>query len=366
VTKSDWPCKPHAIYELQYRRRLGHGGFGLAKRDGFPVFEKRLVLEVTKDPSTHISVHGRGTLDWRRPLYGDYYGLSESPFDLTLNPRFLFLSPLRREVLSNLRYALVTSKGLTVVLGDAGTGKTTLVRLALAEIGDTTSRYILICNPSLRRAEFYEFLSREFGLTAEAGRSKAAFLSELQSEVEARFASGGLTGLIVDEAQSMSNDLLEEIRLLGNIETSTTKLLNIVLCGQPELAARLNDPSLRQLKQRIALRCELSHLSLEETLAYVAGRLRIAAGSPAEIFTREAVEAIHDASGGIPRTINVLCDNALITGFAAQVKPIPYSIVEQVCRDFDFGSVTAPEPTTIPVSPKEPNAPGVDAQSECR
>ena len=275
-------------------------------------------------------------IDWRRPLYGEYYNLQESPFDLTPNPRFLFLSPRQREVLSNLRYALATSKGFTLILGDAGTGKTTLVRLALSELGDSMSRYVLINNPSLSRDEFYQYLAREFGLSADAASSKAFFLSELQEDVEARFAIGGLTGLIVDEAQSMSHELLEEIRLLGNIETPTTKLLNIVLCGQPELSLRLTDPSLRQLKQRIALRCELAHLTADETFGYVSGRLRIAGGSPGDILTREAVMAIHTASAGVPRTINVLCDNALITGFADQVKPIDVNVVAQVCRDFDF------------------------------
>jgi general secretion pathway protein A len=274
----------------------------------------------------------------RAALYGEFYGLSEPPFDLTPNPRFLFLSTRQREALSNLRYAMATSKGFTLILGEAGTGKTTLVRTALGELGDTPSRYVLVSNPTLGRKEFYEFLAREFGLSEEAAHSKTRLLHELQHEVEARFAAGGLTGLIIDEAQSMPHQLLEEIRLLGNIETATTKLLNIVLCGQPELADRLNDSSLRQLKQRMALRCELKPLTLDETAGYISGRLRIAGGSPGEIFTRETVMAIHGASAGIPRTINVLCDNALIGGFAAHVKPVPVEIVDDVCRDFDLAS----------------------------
>jgi type II secretory pathway predicted ATPase ExeA len=270
-------------------------------------------------------------------MYGAFYGLNEAPFDLTPNPRFLFLTPRQREALSNLRYGLSTAKGFTLILGDAGTGKTTLVRTALAEIGNTPSRYVLVNNPTLGRQEFYDFLARQFGLSEEARHSKTVFLSELQQDVEARFAAGGVTGLIVDEAQSMPHELLEEIRLLGNIETATIKLLNIVLCGQPELAGRLNDPSLRQLKQRIALRCELRALDLPETIAYISGRLRIAGGLPESIFTFETVQRIHTAAAGIPRTINVLCDNALISGFAAQVKPISSEIAESVCADFDMG-----------------------------
>lgn len=287
-----------------------------------------------------------------RLIYGAFYGLNEPPFDLTSNPRFLFLSHRQREALSNLRYALATSKGFTLILGEAGTGKTTLVRTALAEIGDTPSRYVLVSNPTLSRVEFYDYLAQSFDLSAEARTSKTSFLAELQRDVEARFASGGRTGLIIDEAQSMPHELLEEIRLLGNIETSTTKLLNIVLSGQPELADRLNELSLRQLKQRVALRCQLEPLTLDETAAYISGRLRIAGGSPGDIFTRETVIAIFHASRGIPRTVNVLCDNILIGGFAAQARPISVDIVADVCRDFDLGpAATLPE-AVDPAMPK--------------
>lgn len=298
--------------------------------------------------------------DWRkRPLYGGFYGLNEAPFDLTPNPRFLFLTPQQREALSNLQYALATSKGFTLILGEAGTGKTTLVLAALAGIADTPSRYVLVNNPTLGRQEFYEFLAAEFRLSPSAAQSKAGFLAELKRDIEARFAAGGLTGLIVDEAQSLPHELLEEIRLLGNLETPTTKLLNVVLCGQPELADRLNESSLRQLKQRVALRCELRPLTLREAASYIAGRLRIAGGAPADIFTRDAIEAIYAASKGIPRTVNVLCDNALIGGFAAQLKPIPRSVIDDVCRDFDLGPAREaaeeyPQEDAPPTAPRPP------------
>jgi general secretion pathway protein A len=297
------------------------------------------------------------------PMYGAYYGLKESPFDLTPNTRFLFLSARQREALGNLRYALGSSKGFTLILGDAGTGKTTLVRAALSELGDTPYRYVLVSNPTLGRAEFYEFLARSFGLSEEARTSKTRFLLELEQDVEARFAAGGLTGLIIDEAQSMPHELLEEIRLLGNIETSTTKLLNIVLIGQPELADRLNDDSLRQLKQRVALRCELKPLTLSETTIYIAGRLRIAGGTPEKIFTHEAVVRIHQAAAGIPRTINVVCDNALIGGFAAQAKPVTVALVEDVCRDFDL---QAGLPNAKPFAPEAVAAPPPAAEAPAK
>ncbi len=275
--------------------------------------------------------------DWRRlPLYASFFGLREAPFDLTPNPRFLFLTARQREALSQLSYALSVSRGITLILGEAGTGKTTLVRTALTALGDAPVRYVLVNNPTLGRREFYEYLASEFGLSPAAGESKSRFLLELHEQVAERSASGGMTGLIVDEAQSLPYELLEEVRLLGNIETTTTKLLNIILCGQPELAERLNQSTLRQLKQRVALRCELAPLTLQETASYVSGRLRVADGVPTEIFTRDAVIAVHRGSMGIPRTINVICDNALITGFAMQTKPLNSAVIEEVCRDFDL------------------------------
>lgn len=297
-------------------------------------------------------------------MYGAFYGLRERPFDLTPNPRFLFMAPRQREALSSLRYGLSTPRGFMLLVGEAGTGKTTLVQAALADLRDPNSRFVLMSNPTLGRAEFYEFLARGFGLSDAAMTSKTRFLSEFQHDLQERSSAGGLTGLIVDEAQSLPYELLEELRLLGNIETTTAKLLNIVLAGQPELADRLNEPSLRQLKQRVTLRCELTAFDLEGTAAYIAGRLRIAGGAPSEVFTKESVAAIYHASGGLPRTINVLCDNAMIGGFAAQVKPIPVRMVEDVCREFDLGHLGSangdgaqdkPQPT--PASPDISEAP---------
>jgi general secretion pathway protein A len=269
-------------------------------------------------------------------MYETFFGLRERPFDLTTNPRFLFLTPRHREALSTLRYGLSAPRGLTLLLGDAGTGKTTVLRAALNEERRTENRHVLLTNPTLTRSEFYEFIARGFRLSEESTRSKARFLMEFQRDVQERHLAGGITTLIIDEAQSLPYELLEEVRLLANIETSTVKLLNLVLVGQPELADRLNEQSLRQLKQRITLRAQLQPLDLRETASYVAGRLRIAGGNVSEIFTKDAVVAIHEVSTGLPRIVNVVSDNSLMSGFAAQTKPVDAAIVRETSGDFDF------------------------------
>jgi type II secretory pathway predicted ATPase ExeA len=189
-------------------------------------------------------------------------------------------------------------------------------------------------NPTLTRGEFVEVLARAFSLSADAARSKAALLEELEKVLRDRRANGEITALVIDEAQSLSSELLEEIRLLANIETATEKLLPLVLAGQPEVSARLDEPGLRQLRQRVALRCEVAPFGVSETAAYIASRIRTAGGIPQRLFTREAVALIHRFSGGIPRTINVVCDNALISGLALGRQPVDQSIVAEVCRDF--------------------------------
>jgi general secretion pathway protein A len=275
-------------------------------------------------------------------MYEAFFGFRERPFELVSNTKFLFLTSRQREALSNLQYGLTTARGLTLLLGEAGTGKTTLIQAAVAALKDGSVQYVLVSNPTLTRSEFYEFLARTFRLAPDAAASKTRFLFELRRVLLERHAAGVLSALIMDEAQSIPYELLEEIRLLSNMETPTAKLLNVVLAGQPELAGRLNEASLRQLKQRISLRCELTPMDLPETASYIAGRIRVAGGRPELVFTREAVSAIFQASGGLPRMINVICDNALVGGFAAQVKPLSAAFVAEVCRDFDYASSAAP------------------------
>jgi type II secretory pathway predicted ATPase ExeA len=269
-------------------------------------------------------------------MYQRFYGLRELPFELTPNPTFLFLSAGHREALSNLEYGLSTAKPVTVLIGEAGTGKTTLLRAALESERGRRVRCVYLNNPALTRDEFVETLARRFDLGPAAAHSKAVLLAELERVLRERRTAGEITALVVDEAQSLSFELLEEVRLLANIETATQKLLPLVLAGQPELADRLNDPALRQLKQRVALRCEIAPFDLQETAAYIATRVRTAGGEASRLFTREAVTLIHEFSHGIPRTISVMCDNALVSGMALGRRPVDRGIVMEVSADFDL------------------------------
>ena len=295
-------------------------------------------------------------------MYEQYYGLRERPFDLSPNPRFLFLSKGHKEALTHLRYGLSGRPGLTVLVGEAGTGKTTLVRAALQSIGNGQSKVVHLSNPTLTRSEFYEYLASGYGFGGDAATSKTSFIRELAAALTTAATGNGVLALVVDEAQSLPHALLEEIRLLTNTEGATGNTVAIALVGQPELAERLNEPGLRQLKQRVALRCELQPLDLNETAAYVAARVRVAGGRPDVLFTRDAILTIHEQSLGIPRTISVLCDNALVNGFASDVKPVGRQLVEEVCRDFQLTQTPAAAsriapPVVAPDDEEAANAP---------
>jgi len=289
-------------------------------------------------------------------MYEAFFGFHERPFLLTPNPRFLFLNPAHREALATLRYGLTSSLGITLLLGEAGTGKTTLLRAALRAERRPEYRHAVLANPTLATADFFEILAERLGLP-NASASKGRFLLDFERDLFERHRAGGLTAVIIDEAQSLTDELFEEVRLLANLETETAKLVNVVLVGQPELADRLNDPSLRQLKQRVILRCSLPPLDLQSTAAYIALRLRVAGAAPAEVFSRSAVAAIYEASHGIPRTIGVICENALIAAYAAQRKPVDRAIVSDICRDFDLlVSGNGQPPREDGAAPDQPDA----------
>ena len=269
-------------------------------------------------------------------MYEAFYGLSERPFMVSGHTRYLLLTERHREALSNLEYGIAMRSGITVLTGEAGTGKTTLVRAALTAATAPGARFAYLSNPRLSRDEFVELLAAQFGLSDAASRSKARFLIEIEAALIADWRAGAPVALVVDEVQSMSHDLLEEIRLLANLEFEGQRLLPVLLVGQTEFDDRLNDRTLRQLKQRVTLRCGLQPLTVRETAAYIATRLSLVGGEPGAMFTREAVLAVHTRAKGIPRTISVLCDNALLTGFAMERKQIGADVIAEVGADFDL------------------------------
>jgi general secretion pathway protein A len=247
-------------------------------------------------------------------MYQAYYGLVRAPFEMTPDPAFLYLGPVHQEGLSTLVYAVRARKGFVLLTGEVGTGKTTLVHALLAQLdADTASAFVF--NPRLEPLDFLRLLLEEYGIE-ESCRTKAEFLIALNRFLIRRLEQDRTTLVIVDEAQTLSPEMLEEIRLLSNLETPKSKLLQIILVGQPELAAMLAQPELRQLRQRIVMRHHLEPFEPDETAHYVNERLRLAGHTGKEIFGRGALRAIHEVTGGIPRLINTVCDSALLLGYA--------------------------------------------------
>jgi general secretion pathway protein A len=267
-------------------------------------------------------------------MYAEFYGLRELPFALTPDPRFIYFTPSHTEVMANLHYGIESGKGLVVVTGEVGTGKTTILRWMMQRL-DRTVLVAYIFNPRLSVPEFYQHVAAL--LEVQKWETKSELLMELGRGLESRHSRGLRTVLIIDEAQGLSPHVLEEIRLLSNFESDTAKQLQIVLTGQPELREVLNDPDLRQLKQRIALRCVIKPLpSIEETERYITSRLLVAGAERTAIFSPDAIDYIFRCSDGIPRSINNLCDNALLAGYAAGESTIGRSIVEEVADTFDM------------------------------
>lgn len=283
-------------------------------------------------------------------MYERYYGLQERPFDLSPNPRFLCFTAQHREAFVHLQYGLSGRPGITMLVGEAGTGKTTLIRAAL-QASSPSSTIVHLSNPTLTREEFFEYLAAGFGFSPEAGRSKTHFLRELEAALNMDNDQEAVLALVVDEAQSVSYELLEEIRLLSNAEAPCGRALAVALVGQPELAARLDERRLRQLKQRVVLRCELTPLTLKDTAAYISARVRTAGGEASRLFSRDAVIAIHEHSGGIPRVVSVICDNALVTGFATDRRPVGGSVIAEVSKELSLGGSPELEPAEVATAP---------------
>jgi len=272
-------------------------------------------------------------------MYKNFYQLRRNPFEITPDPSFLFATRKHNEALAALYYGVKRRKGFVVMTGEVGTGKTLLVRCLLQVLNRAHIAYAYVFNPRLSPLEFLQYVAGDFRLPI-AGKSKSELLLDLSNLVIWRYQNNLTTVLVVDEAHHLSVDVLEEIRLLTNLETPTEKLLQILLIGQQELEEKLDSSNLRQLKQRIALRSRLTALDLAETQGYIYRRLQVAGHpSPAELFPPDAVVEIFRQSQGLPRLINTLCENALIHGYAKQVPSITPSIVEEIAADFRLNVV---------------------------
>ncbi|MFH1338675.1 MAG: AAA family ATPase [Candidatus Omnitrophota bacterium] len=268
-------------------------------------------------------------------MYCEYYGLREKPFSVTSDPAFFFLSSSHREALSHLVYGINERKGVIVISGEIGTGKTTLCRVFLGQTKQKNVKTAFVINPNFSTKELLEAIVADFGIFV-LKKTKLSLVEQLNRFLLEETAHGSNAVLIVDEAQNLKPNQLEEIRLLSNLETDKDKLLQIVLVGQPELKLKLSLESLVQLQQRVAVRYHIKPLGKNEVREYIGHRLKIAGSSPDRIkFTDEAQEIIYNYSQGVPRLLNIICDRCLLAGFAAQVNTIGGEITRKCIKELD-------------------------------
>lgn len=266
-------------------------------------------------------------------LYNEFYGFREAPFNLTPDPRFLFFSDQHREAFNHILFGIRERKGFIQITGEVGAGKTTICRAILQQLGPSY-RTALILNPSLTRAQLLRGILIELGLQPKR-LDRVASLEILNHFLLEQASRGDDVVLLIDEAQDLDTELLEQVRLLSNLETDQRKLLQIVLIGQPELRDKLNQTGLRQLRQRITVRFHLMPLSREEAERYIAHRLRVAGASGRPNFTSWALWAIHRYSRGVPRLINAVCDKALLYGFVNETDQLTARSIRQAIRELE-------------------------------
>ena len=279
-------------------------------------------------------------------MYRDFYGLSEDPFQLNTDPRFFYMSAFHREAYAHMVYSLKEAKGFTVITGEIGTGKTSLIQLMMSRL-DGRTHAVHIYNPRLSGLDFLQQICRRLGLAAE-GLTKGELLEGLNDFLRRCQALGERVVVIVDDAQALQPDLLEEVRLLTNMETERGKLLQVILVGQPELDKTLAAPQNRPLAQRVSVHYHLNALNLNETGEYIRHRLKVAGAGDADIFEPAAVQRIWEFSGGIPRVVNTLCDNALVIGHSLSRKSIDRHIAEEAIQDACYLKPEADRPARRP------------------
>ena len=269
-------------------------------------------------------------------MYKEFFGLRANPFNVNPDPRYLFLTRHTEEALACLTYGIQSRKGFVLLTGEVGTGKTTLINKLLEWLRAQQVPTAFIFNSRMNVPQFLDYMMADFAIPCDT-RSKSQILLRLYNWLLERYRAGETAVLVVDEAQNLADEVLEEIRMMTNLETFTEKLLQIVLVGQTELEQKLKQPNLRQLRQRLTLRAKTHPLTLEETKSYIQQRLRIAGSNGYHIFDAEALAAIHRYSNGIPRVVNLICEHCLVSAFVDQQKMVAPAIVEAVARDFDLG-----------------------------
>ncbi|HWC00669.1 MAG TPA: AAA family ATPase [Bryobacteraceae bacterium] len=289
-------------------------------------------------------------------MYNQFFGVQKSPFNMTPDPGLVFMQQQHREALAGLVCAVLERKGFAVLIGDAGTGKTTLLARLLQHLRTARVQSSVILNPTVTTSEFLEMVLLDFGI-ADVPVSKAQRLARLQRLVLQGHAANRISLLVIDEAHKMTPELLEEVRLLGNFDLGDQKLLQIVLIGQDELGRLLNEPHLRQLKQRIAVRLSLGPVAKGDVGQYIRYRWTKCGGNPAVPFTEDAIDAIAKWSNGTARLINAICDNALTLAFGQGVRTVTSAHIHEVAKDLDLfptDNHSAPEPVRITESVASP------------
>ena len=286
-------------------------------------------------------------------MYESFYGFKEKPFDLHPDPEYLYMSRVHENTYTHLEYAIVENKGFVVVTGEIGSGKTTLTNHLLNKIGDEI-QVGLVNNTNILPAEFLKMVCKEFELDPKTN-DKAELIDIFSGYLIDQFAAGERVVLIIDEAQNLTNDTMEEIRMLSNIETEKHHLIQIILVGQPELKFKLQQSNLKQFTQRVTVHCHLKGLEKDEVSEYICHRLEVGGSKRSDIFKKETTERIAEYSRGIPRLINVLCDSALVYGFADELETIDTDILENVYEELKaLGTFTDydAKPSADPLPPK--------------